>query len=41
MNKQRAITYSVLSLIRSKGELVKGPIDVFVPLIKACTIQTK
>ena len=34
MNKQRAITYSVLSLIRSKGELVEGPIDVFVPLIK-------
>jgi len=34
MSKQRALTYSVLSYIRSKGDLVEGPIDIFVPLIK-------
>ena len=34
MNKQRAVTYSILSHIRSKGELVEGPIDIFIPLIK-------
>lgn len=34
MNKERAITYSLLSHIRNTGTLVKGPIDIFIPLIK-------
>ncbi len=34
MNKERAITYSLLSHIRNNGDLVKGPIDIFTPLIK-------
>lgn len=34
MNKERAITYSLLAHIRNTGVLAKGPIDIFVPLIK-------
>jgi hypothetical protein len=34
MNKERAITYSLLSHIRNTGTLAKGPIDIFIPLIK-------
>ncbi len=34
MNKERAITYSLLSHIRNSGKLAKGPIDIFIPLIK-------
>ena len=34
MNKERAITYSLLAHIRNTGTLVKGPIDIFIPLIK-------
>ncbi|MEH0153620.1 hypothetical protein V6R21_05865 [Limibacter armeniacum] len=34
MNKERAITYSLLAHIRNKGTLVEGPIDIFKPLIK-------
>ena len=30
----RALTYSLLSHIRSKESFVKGPIDIFIPLIK-------
>ncbi|MFT6502919.1 MAG: hypothetical protein ACJASQ_003051 [Crocinitomicaceae bacterium] len=33
-NKERAITYSLLSHIRNTGTLAKGPIDIFIPLIK-------
>lgn len=32
--KERALTYSLLAHIRSKGQLVSGPISVFSPLIK-------
>lgn len=32
--KDRALTYSLLAHIRSKGQLVSGPISVFIPLIK-------
>jgi hypothetical protein len=32
--KDRALTYSLLAHIRSKGQLVSGPIGVFIPLIK-------
>ncbi len=32
MNK--AITYSILTHVRNTGTLIKGPIDIFVPLIK-------
>jgi hypothetical protein len=32
--KDRALTYSLLAHIRSKGQLVSGPISVFTPLIK-------
>lgn len=32
--KQRALTYSLLAHVRGKGNLVGGPIQVFVPLIK-------
>jgi hypothetical protein len=34
MNKERAITYSLLSHIRNTGTLAKGPINIFIPLIK-------
>jgi len=34
MNKERAITYSLLAHIRNSGTLAKGPIDIFIPLIK-------
>lgn len=34
MNKERAITYSLLAHIRNTGTLAKGPIDIFTPLIK-------
>lgn len=34
MNKDRAITYSLLSHIRNKGTLIKGPLDIFKPLVK-------
>ncbi|MCG8206489.1 hypothetical protein [Tenacibaculum finnmarkense] len=34
MHKERAITYSLLSHIRNNGDLAKGPIDIFIPLIK-------
>lgn len=34
MNKERAITYSLLAHIRNSGKLAKGPIDIFIPLIK-------
>lgn len=34
MNKERAITYSLLAHIRNRGTLAKGPIDIFIPLIK-------
>ncbi|WP_129019938.1 SRPBCC family protein [Edaphocola flava] len=33
-NKNKAVTYSILSHIRNNGELIKGPLDVFIPLIK-------
>jgi predicted nucleic acid-binding protein len=32
--KERAITYSLLAHIRNTGTLAKGPIDIFIPLIK-------
>ena len=34
MHKERAITYSLLAHIRNSGILAKGPIDIFIPLIK-------
>ena len=34
MNENKAVTYSLLAHIRNSGTLMKGPIDVFVPLIK-------
>lgn len=34
MNENKAITYSLLAHIRNSGTLMKGPVDVFVPLIK-------
>lgn len=34
MIENKAITYSLLAHIRNSGTLMKGPIDVFVPLIK-------
>lgn len=34
MNINKAITYSVLAHIRNTGTLIKGPIDIFVPLVK-------
>ena len=34
MNKQTALTYSLLAHIRTTSTLVKGPLDIFVPLIK-------
>ena len=32
--QERALTYSLLAHIRSKGQLLNGPIELFVPLIK-------
>ncbi len=32
--EQRALTYSLLAHIRNKGQLVAGPVQIFVPLIK-------
>jgi hypothetical protein len=34
MKENRAVTYSLLAHIRNTGTFIKGPIDVFVPLIK-------
>jgi hypothetical protein len=34
MNKERAITYSLLAHIRNKGTLIKGPLDIFKPLVQ-------
>ncbi len=34
MNINKAITYSLLAHIRNSGTLIKGPVDVFVPLVK-------
>lgn len=34
MNIDRAITYSLLAHIRNSGTLVKGPLDIFIPLVK-------
>ncbi len=34
MIKEKAITYSLLAHIRNTGTLAKGPIDIFIPLIK-------
>jgi hypothetical protein len=34
MNINNAITYSLLAHIRNSGTLIKGPVDVFVPLVK-------
>lgn len=34
MTKDKAITYSLLAHIRNTGILAKGPIDIFIPLIK-------
>lgn len=34
MTKDKAITYSLLAHIRNTGTLAKGPIDIFIPLIK-------
>src|SRR5680860_207848 len=34
MNKEKAITYSLLTHIRNSGTLAKGPVDIFIPLIK-------
>ena len=34
MKRERAITYSLLAHIRNTGTLAKGPIDIFIPLVK-------
>ncbi|GHC43011.1 hypothetical protein [Ulvibacter litoralis] len=34
MNKDRAVTYSLLAHIRNNGTLIKGPLDIFKPLVK-------
>lgn len=34
MIENKAITYGLLAHVRNSGQLMKGPIDVFVPLIK-------
>lgn len=34
MTENKAVTYSLLAHIRNSGTLMKGPVDVFVPLIK-------
>jgi hypothetical protein len=33
MNKERAITYSLLSYIGNTGTLAKGPINTFIPSV--------
>lgn len=33
-NKNKAITYSLLTHIRNNGNIAKGPFDIFIPLIK-------
>lgn len=33
-NKNKAITYSLLTHIRNNGNLAKGPFDIFIPLLK-------
>ena len=33
-NKNRALTYSLLAYIRNNNDVLKGPVDIFVPLIK-------
>ena len=33
-SKNKAITYSLLAHIRNKGDLIKGPLDIFRPLVK-------
>jgi len=32
--KERALTYSLLAQIRNNGDLIKGPLDIFIPLLK-------
>lgn len=39
MNRDRALTYSLLAHIRNQSTLVKGPLDIFVPLIKRVLSQ--
>ena len=34
MNINKAITFSLLAHVRNTGTLIKGPVDVFVPLVK-------
>ena len=34
MKDNRAVTYSLLAHVRNTGTFIKGPIDIFVPLIK-------
>ncbi len=34
LDKDKALTYSILAHIRSKSTLIKGPLDIFVPLVK-------
>ncbi len=34
MNTKKAITYSLLAHVRNTESLIKGPLDIFVPLIK-------
>lgn len=34
MNREKAITYSLLAHIRNTATLINGPLDIFVPLIK-------
>lgn len=34
MTENKAVTYSLLAHVRNSGALMKGPIDVFIPLIK-------
>ncbi|MDV3955639.1 hypothetical protein CMT74_07130 [Elizabethkingia anophelis] len=33
-NKNRALTYSLLAYVRNNNDFIKGPFDIFVPLIK-------
>ncbi len=33
-NKNKAITYSLLTHIRNNGNIAKGPFDIFIPLLK-------
>jgi len=34
MSRDKALTYSLLTHIRNTGTLAKGPLDIFIPLIK-------